>query len=72
MSKFKVGDKVTIIGNQFDHNFDMGEEVEITNIEHEDDITSMRGLQDFKCTSDSGTWWVTPKDIELTTNESKV
>lgn len=56
----KVGDKVKVIGNTSEHEFNIGEIVECVKLEED-------GIHEFKCKKDSS-WYMTNEDYEILPN----
>lgn len=60
--KFKIEDKVRIIGSKADHQFNIGDDAIIIEIDENDDIRT------YLCTGINNgvnVWWVAEEDIEL-------
>ena len=63
--KFKVGDKVRIIGNTASHEFDIDAIVTITDIDNNDDACT------YLCVDNGNIeWWASEEDIELVGKQS--
>lgn len=57
--KFKVGDKARVIANRYDHNFNIGEIITITEVDLNDRFWT------YKCLNDNESWWLNDEELEL-------
>ena len=62
MQKFKDGQKVKVIANEYGHKFEIGEIVEIIFA----DKDAYHGVGDYKCSNGIDTWFLIDQEIELT------
>ena len=65
--KFKVGDKVRIIGNEASHEFDIDAIVTITDINNNDDTCTYLCVDNVNIE-----WWASEEDIELVGSDESV
>ena len=59
-NRYKIGDRVQIVGNRTSHQFKIGDILEINNYDNIDEV--------YRCTREDGdTWWVRKEDIQKIT-----
>lgn len=54
---YKVGDKLRVIDRKHGHDFEIGEEIEVSQIDH--------GSRDYLCDGNEDCWWLTEDEVEL-------